>query len=231
MWSVHRGNPKRVVLVCIQTISTQKFSHFARSAQDLDHPNPFLFICLLLRIGALNSTILKPRSTDTSLLRTVCFVPGETKPRHQFSLLKFNPLNTDPPFVRTLFMVPSILVLTGFDCRNWWKIFISNLDNTVDWIQCPSSAHRSNAMQPVERFSPLSRESGSEIREVRSPGKWNLESGIHWKMIRNPVTGICKSWRGIQNPRLSWIPLHGAIFQCLVLSLGWSNSKKAAFLA
>ena len=93
-------------------------------------------------------------------------------------------------------------------------------------------------MQPVESFSPLSRESGCEIREVRSLGKCNLESGmqlkesrIHWKMIRNPVTGICKSWRGIQNPRLSWIPLHGAIFQCLVLSLGWSNSKKAAFLA
>ena len=31
-----------------------------------------------------------------------------------------------------------------------------------------------------------------------------LESGIHWAGIRNPQ-------RGIQNPRLSWIPLHGAI--------------------
>ena len=30
-----------------------------------------------------------------------------------------------------------------------------------------------------------------------------LESGIHWAGIRNPQGGI-------QNPRLSWIPLHGA---------------------
>ena len=31
-----------------------------------------------------------------------------------------------------------------------------------------------------------------------------LESGIHWAGIRNPQGGI-------QNPRLSWIPLHGPI--------------------
>ena len=37
-----------------------------------------------------------------------------------------------------------------------------------------------------------------------------LESGIHWAGIRNPVVRIRNPQRGIQNPRLSWIPLHGA---------------------
>ena len=29
---------------------------------------------------------------------------------------KFNPLNTDTPFIRTLSMVPSLFALTEFDC-------------------------------------------------------------------------------------------------------------------
>ena len=37
-----------------------------------------------------------------------------------------------------------------------------------------------------------------------------LESGIHWAEIWNPVLGIRNPQGGIQNPRLSWIPLHGA---------------------
>ena len=187
MWSVHRGNSKRVVLVRIQTISTRKFSHFARSAQDLDHPNPFLFICLLLRIGALNSTIVKPRSTDTSLLRTVCFVPGETKPRHQFSLLKFNPLNTDPPFVRTLFMVPSILVLTGFDCRNGEKFSFRIL--TIRWTGYnvrrkvhtgATQCNRSKGFRPFQgNQDPKSGKSGAWGSEI-----WNPESTEKWSGIQ-----------------------------------------------
>ena len=43
---------------------------------------------------------------------------------------------------------------------------------------------------------------------------WWLESGIQYLLIsqsaRNPLPGIRNQWRGIQNPRLSWIPLHGA---------------------
>ena len=56
---------------------------------------------------------------------------------------------------------------------------------------------------------------------IRTPGFWNpeshyqLESGIqkpsstdkYW----NPVIVIRNPQRGVQNPRLSWIPSHGAI--------------------
>ena len=34
---------------------------------------------------------------------------------------------------------------------------------------------------------------------------------FHWQRIQNPVSRIRNPWRGIQIPRLSWIPLHGAI--------------------
>ena len=34
----------------------------------------------------------------------------------------------------------------------------------------------------------------------------NPESKFHWQKIRNPVPGTWNQWRGIQNPRLSWIP-------------------------
>ena len=129
-------------------------THFARSAQDLDHPNPFFFIysgslrsrrlevvgtrkngrarrrhaCLprarpfslspatskrLLRrllLGTLNSSTVKPRFTDTSLLRTVCVVPWERKPRHQFSLNSTRLIRTPRLLTLLNFMVPSVPV-------------------------------------------------------------------------------------------------------------------------
>ena len=52
---------------------------------------------------------------------------------------------------------------------------------------------------------------------IQNPGIWNLayssrnpESKFYWQR-RNPVPGIQNPWQGIQNPRLCWIPLHGAI--------------------
>ena len=49
---------------------------------------------------------------------------------------------------------------------------------------------------------------------VQSPtiNNWNAESKFHWKKMYNPVIGILNQRRGIQNQRLSWIPLHGANF-------------------
>ena len=125
--------------------------HFARSAQDLDHPNPFFFIrsgslrsrrlevvgtskngrarrrhaCLprarsfslspatskrRLLLGTLNSSTVKPRFTDTSLLWTVCFVPWERKPRHQFSLNSTRLIRTPRLLTLLNFMVPSVPV-------------------------------------------------------------------------------------------------------------------------
>ena len=54
---------------------------------------------------------------------------------------------------------------------------------------------------------------------IRDPGIWNVtdnwnpESGIQvsLKKIWNLVNGILKPQRGIQTPRLSWIPLHKAM--------------------
>ena len=38
----------------------------------------------------------------------------------------------------------------------------------------------------------------------------NPESQFDRQRIHNPVSGIRNPWRGIQNPRPSWIALHGA---------------------
>ena len=54
-----------------------------------------------------------PLNTDTSLLWTVCFVPGEKTP---YIFSKFNPLNTDTSLIRTISTDPLMSVLTGFDC-------------------------------------------------------------------------------------------------------------------
>ena len=37
---------------------------------------------------------------------------------------------------------------------------------------------------------------------------WNPESLFHRQRKRDPVPGTLNPWLGIQNPRLSWIPLH-----------------------
>ena len=52
----------------------------------------------------------------------------------------------------------------------------------------------------------------SGILEVLLVESWALESGIQvpLKKIWNPVIVIQNPRRGIHNPRLSWIPLHGA---------------------
>ena len=63
---------------------------------------------------------VKPRFTlDTLLIRTPHFYGqfalslGKQSP---YILSKSNPLDTDTPLIRTLFMVPSVSVLTEFDC-------------------------------------------------------------------------------------------------------------------
>ena len=69
-----------------------------------------------------------------------------------------------------------------------------------------------------ENFAFKIRSLGLEIqnsgKKTRNPfWGWNLESNFHWPRILNLVLewGIQNPWRGIQNPSLSWITLHGAI--------------------
>ena len=40
-----------------------------------------------------------------------------------YILSKFNPLNTDTPFIRTLSMVPSPFALTEFDCTLYFTLY------------------------------------------------------------------------------------------------------------
>ena len=68
-----------------------------------------------------NQSTFKPFFTDTSLLDTVCFVPGEKSP-YVFSI-KFNPLNSDIPLIRTRSKAPSLSLLMGFDCITFLSCF------------------------------------------------------------------------------------------------------------
>ena len=63
---------------------------------------------------------VKPRfAPDTRLIQTPHF-DGQfalcLRKESSYILSKVNPLNSDTPFIRTLSMVPSVSVLTEFDC-------------------------------------------------------------------------------------------------------------------
>ena len=68
----------------------------------------------------------KPRFTDTRLIRTPHYYGqfalslGKESP---YIFFKFDPLNTDAPFIRTLSMVPSPFALTGFDCTLFFTLY------------------------------------------------------------------------------------------------------------
>ena len=70
---------------------------------------------------------VKPRFTlDTLSIRTPHFYGefalslGKQSP---YILSKSNPLDTDTPLIRTLFMVPSVSVLTEFDCTLYFTLY------------------------------------------------------------------------------------------------------------
>ena len=88
----------------------------------------------------------------------------------------------------------------------------SNLALTLGYL---NPALNNSAQNPGKFFSRNPESSGYGIRntagEIRNPTNgWNSESKFHdqdW----NSVPRILNSGRGIQNLRLSWMPLHGAI--------------------
>ena len=63
----------------------------------------------------------------------------------------------------------------------------------------------------------------SGIQETKNGIKPCWESGIPWAGIRNPVPGIRSPQCGMPNPRLSWIPLHGA---SLIKEQKFTNKNK-----
>ena len=69
---------------------------------------------------------VKPRFTlDTLLIRTPHFYGQfalSLRKESPYMFSKFNPLNTDTPFIRTLSMVPSVSVLTEFDCTLYFTL-------------------------------------------------------------------------------------------------------------
>ena len=69
--------------------------------------------------------------------------------------------------------------------------------------------HCNNVFQ-YSKIRTRKRNAKKSIKTVKIGTQRFLESGIHCAGIGNPVPGILSPQRGIQNPRISWIPLHGA---------------------
>ena len=63
---------------------------------------------------------------------------------------------------------------------------------------------------------------------MRNPESWALESGIQVPLTKdlNPVAGIRNPRHGVHNPRLYWIPLHGAKTR----EEGWDNMYNSWFM-
>ena len=91
---------------------------------------------------------------------------------------------------------------------HWTSHHSTNIKNSgiASWNEIPESG----------KFLPL--ESGildfgirNTTQRIRNPfNDWNPESKSHWERIQNRVPGIWNPRRGIQNPNVSWIPLHWA---------------------
>ena len=102
-----------------------------------------------------------------------------------------------------------------------WGFFMSHLLNLLIYLfsvpRCANSLLRSfrpcKGIGIPESVKIILVE--SVFREIFACGiryfwLWNAESGIRWQRISNPITGLRNPPRWIQNPRQSWIPLHGA---------------------
>ena len=80
------------------------------------HSNPYKW-----KLG--NKNTVKPRLTDTSLLQTVFFVPGERNPLH---FLWFNQLNTRHPLSAGTFYGPIRVRISGVDCSKETQFWLSS---------------------------------------------------------------------------------------------------------
>ena len=132
----------------------------------------------------------------------------------------------DPRFLRN-YSMPRPLYDKRFVPCNWKVIQIPEtfcLWNPESWALESGNSSRN----PESRYNDWKSESKFHWQGIRtpSPGIWNPSPGI-WNPspairnsspgtrnpspgIRNPSPGIRNSLHRIQNPRLSWIPLHGA---------------------
>ena len=83
-----------------------------------------VYVREILSWGVLFHTV-KTLFTDTCLIQTLHygqFVLSLGK-ECTYILSKFNRLNTDTPFIRTLFMVPSLFALTGCGCTLYFTLY------------------------------------------------------------------------------------------------------------
>ena len=86
---------------------------------------------------------------DTSLLRTVCFVPGEKSP---YFFSKFNPLIMDTPLIQTLSMPPlppppTVSVL--LQCDYFHRCHLNKIDQLNDRkVAIPSETVVNHGLQP-----------------------------------------------------------------------------------
>lgn len=88
--------------------------------------------------------------------------------------------------------------------------------------------------QSLESLSALVKswalEFGIQFKESKIPSTMGIRSSgvpeflhFHWQRIRSPVPSIRNPWRGVQNPRLPWIPSHGAKQNWVIILVPWKT--------
>ena len=115
-------------------------------------------------------------------------------------------------------------------CKHWYTC-VSSIRNFCHWVAnilpCKTS--------PVAR----SEEKRLFSQAIQNPrlwnwawgiqnlsNNWNPESKFYWQWIHNTVLGIWNPQHWIQNPRLSWIILHGTIFKTAHHVVFWCSLCK-----
>ena len=113
-----------------------------------------------------------PLNSDTSFLRTVCFVPEKRRPLNIFS--KFNPLNTDTPLIGTLSMPSSESVFTGFNrirlSIDWYFIYPRGRQGTpFCGLSCTVFTRLNTALDYTLDYTPQMEASYRYINAASNP--------------------------------------------------------------
>ena len=105
------------------------------------------------------------------------------------------------------FPLQIIWTLFSFDCSREFSAAVRARQN---WSSADNLNPESGKFLPLES-EILDFGIRNTTQGIRNPfHDWNPDSKSHWERIQNRVPGLWTPRRGIQNPNVSWIPLHWA---------------------
>ena len=224
-------------LFILQPAKTCRYFKFSWNATALSQSNCINFSCSSI-IGCFHMTSRRPYLSPKTIKRRPCWCPKPIQWELNSLLtqtLSFVPINLHRCWSRewkhSILMVISdsgIRNTTLFASSASWKLLVYILLTTIKNVSLVKMYREVIApckgirIPESGKFWPV--ESGilglgiqNIAQGIRNPTKlWNPVSKFHWQDwnaapgTRNPLNGIRMARKGIENPSMFWISLHGA---------------------